>query len=1328
MLAEEKKALKATLIRRLNKFFQNQMINYSFDFEEGVSAFLNFIELPINTEESALDLTVLPNLYQYYVGATSYEEQLTIVKEIATSLDPILKKILHYINNPKYNQLASQKKGLKEYILALPLMIKDYPDDKPPESVLYNIVNIQSTDRGMPFDLQKAYFTRNHVHAAKEWDETELSANIKSCVVTYLYAFFEYYPQLKIIISPPAPQYDFSPYLQSKFSEFQKILLPDYTDLSAKETDLYDENLSPMAKEYYEADFEEDENEDFDEDDFELLEDTNRITKPTKVNEIRTQVPQMLVRGDAGMGKTTTLEHLFLADLQNALQNPTIIPFFFELKDYNGKNLFTQIAKQNKVDEIALRKATEEGKVCLFLDGFDEILNDEKRNHLEIIIKDEILTTTSQVLISSRIREYEHDIFKMRVFDLQALSKEQIREYASKNIPEDKKAIFLQALFEKENSILLSICRNIFILKVYKNEIIEAENGEIISKSIGKLLQNLVNRRVDRQTKENKPNANAIKKDLGKYKKMINFLAYTLIDKELSFEYDLAIELLKSEVSDLSLADDCLNFYKSIGLIKGETGILKFTHKLYWEYFAAEFIWTKVQVQFDNIQHYINVPKWKKVLNLVRGLAGEQSTKIVETVAVTDALTMAESIGSSIEQKHEEVVFVIAEAEKQARTFHNVEMSAQGFLALVELGETDIIFKIFKSVTIKKTHKAVIEKIIAQADTDKALDIIEISISLSVKQNRLKRAAIENFDKEITNGIAKQRLHNLIEKLIQEGSLLSWEFSGALIVKYQLQDKFSIKVKDLIGRIIQQGSLPFLQLAENWIEKYTLIDKFSIKILAKNIIFKLIDHERRDCSLLAVNLIEKYQLKDIFSINNLILNIIKKSFKNQDKSSLQLAATLIEKYQLQDKFPTESLIEKLVRNGSTQSLRLAAALIEKYQLQNKFPIEILVERLIRNNDYTSLNLVENWIEKHQLQNKFPIEILIEKLIENGDYTSLNFAEILMEKHQIKNKIIVKVFIEKLIQKGNKLPLQLAATWIEKHQLQDKFPVETLIENSIQKGSIKSLQLAKNWIAEGNLQDKFPIKILIEKLIQNKDYVSLKLAKNWVAENQLQNEFPIEDLIEKLIRNEDYVSLKLAKNWIVEGKLQDKFPAEILIKKLIQNKSVQSFQLAKSWITEGKLQDKFPTEILIEELIQNQSYSFLQLAENWIVKYQLQDKFSVEILAEKLIQNQDKKSLNLARKWIKKYRLQDKILIKKPTEKNIVVCHVTNIIPSRVFVKIEGEERKASIYIGELTNARLIDICDFEYNGEKLHIGQKLIVKVINIDEQDRINLSLKRMK
>jgi len=78
--------------------------------------------------------------------------------------------------------------------------------------------------------------------------------------------------------------------------------------------------------------------------------------------------------------------------------------------------------------------------------------------------------------------------------------------------------------------------------------------------------------------------------------------------------------------------------------------------------------------------------------------------------------------------------------------------------------------------------------------------------------------------------------------------------------------------------------------------------------------------------------------------------------------------------------------------------------------------------------------------------------------------------------------------------------------------------------------------------------------------------------------------------------------------------------------------------------------------------------------------------------------------------------------------DIVECQIRNITFSRVFVKIEKETRPASIYIGELTNQKVANINDFEYNGMKIHIGQKLIAKVIRIDEKIGIQLSLKGVK
>jgi hypothetical protein len=73
------------------------------------------------------------------------------------------------------------------------------------------------------------------------------------------------------------------------------------------------------------------------------------------------------------------------------------------------------------------------------------------------------------------------------------------------------------------------------------------------------------------------------------------------------------------------------------------------------------------------------------------------------------------------------------------------------------------------------------------------------------------------------------------------------------------------------------------------------------------------------------------------------------------------------------------------------------------------------------------------------------------------------------------------------------------------------------------------------------------------------------------------------------------------------------------------------------------------------------------------------------------------------------------------------CKIISIIPSRIFVEIENETRRCSIFIGELSNSYIPDIYDFKYNGEKLYIGQNLIAKVISIDKKYGINLSIKAL-
>ena len=129
---------------------------------------------------------------------------------------------------------------------------------------------------------------------------------------------------------------------------------------------------------------------------------------------------------------------------------------------------------------------------------------------------------------------------------------------------------------------------------------------------------------------------------------------------------------------------------------------------------------------------------------------------------------------------------------------------------------------------------------------------------------------------------------------------------------------------------------------------------------------------------------------------------------------------------------------------------------------------------------------------------------------------------------------------------------------------------------------------------------------------------------------------------------------------------------------------------------------------------------------------------IENLIEKFLDIKSAYSIKHSKVFIEKLNLessfsdlisQPKIKEKQASKTNstdqLVRCKVLNIIDSRVFVRIEGDSRLASIYIGELANERVENIFSFKYNGVTLHKGQVIFAKVKSIDNQNRVNLSLK---
>lgn len=230
---------------------------------------------------------------------------------------------------------------------------------------------------------------------------------------------------------------------------------------------------------------------------------------------------------------------------------------------------------------------------------------------------------------------------------------------------------------------------------------------------------------------------------------------------------------------------------------------------------------------------------------------------------------------------------------------------------------------------------------------------------------------------------------------------------------------------------------------------------------------------------------------------------------------------------------------------------------------------------------------------------------------------------------------------------------------------------------------------------------------IKRLIKENKPLSIKQALVLINQHSLDKDFDVKNIITKLMKFNTSFSKKHAQTFISKYKLENEFPqstfvnTEQEIQKLLNEANHKSLKQAIKLIRQNDNEELIN---LIRDFL-NSNPSFIEFANKQVIHYRLLNRFS-------------------------EFK-QEQITIDKPkrnSDKDTVISEITKIIPSRIFVKIENETRSASIYIGELANKRINNILDFEYNGVKLHVGQKLIAKVINIDKQGRINLSLKQVQ
>jgi len=560
------------VVEQIQKETQRVKNINNYNSKENIENFLRILTYPLNKPELKLDglESRVPHSIEKVLTEINSKKDIQSFFPDFARVEPFIRKVFFLVNPTKYFELESNKAGLGAFVNLMNLNPRNIDFDRD------NITNlIGSPNFGE--HLFRTYNLRNiESHQCEDWTSRELYENIESVLVIYLFVANKYSSQLKPMLDAVSEEkeLDFKLYLESVKSNFKSRLgrfvhLKGHEDINISQGFVV-ENIADQSDE--------------------------RVERKGTVNDLRkTKIPErrMIIWGDAGMGKSTTLEFMAYIDADEKLRIPNSkLPVYIPLGLLTDKSIslkqsiFSKIGVESELGE----KILTEGRINLFLDAVNEIPRDE-HNQLKTIRQKEIhnlITDYKKTFIIISNRPQDENIFKgLPVFQLQKMDKDQIELFISKN-SEGNSAIANKILTEiKKDQRLekiiktpLMLSRLIEIVKL-KGEIPKSE-GEIIDRFIFSLYQ---------REKEEKKDGNF---DTKKIHRLLRFLGYESLEKK-----DTNSGMNEDEI--LNYFVECkkkygfqmdtiyvLDIATQLGILEKRDDMYTFAHQAYQDYFHAQ--------------------------------------------------------------------------------------------------------------------------------------------------------------------------------------------------------------------------------------------------------------------------------------------------------------------------------------------------------------------------------------------------------------------------------------------------------------------------------------------------------------------------------------------------------------------------------------------------------------------------------------------------------------------------------------------------------------------------------------------------------------------
>lgn len=554
----------------LKKKIREELKHYAISFPSIFSSsiidiFFKSLLFDLNAPQLKLDglqTRVLTSMSKILMEDLSKDDILAFFPDFV-KIEPFLKKILYLIDPSMYAALSRHNKGLSAYINALNLNSNNIRFDTA-------TVDTVSALPDFAVDFVRVYNLRNiESHNCESWSKKELYVNIESVLIVYLYSTYKHVAALRVLINQEPDLNNYFAKVVSEFEQWQQRFVHitgkekfEEVDIFAIESDEWIENDSNLLRE-------------------------GKIDDLRKNNAEKT----MVVLGEPGMGKSTTMQFMAYNDAKALLANPADIsikiPIYIELKQLSKSDSIFEYAK-NKigVNEGKLMEYFVKGVVTLFLDGLNEILT-ELRKPLRLEIQSLIETYPDlNIIVTSRPLAYSNEFKKSPVFILQRMENPQVAEFLQKNCSHKQtRSIILKELYN--NPKLGKLVRVPLLLKMLIN-VVWANKGIIPSNKvqiIKKFIQNLYERENRKLTTE---------VDLRTIHRLLCYLGFKTRELNgsnvgcLIEEFEAIMEDRIEKSRFIVTVFDFFDISIDLNILVRDGNKFSFIHELYQEYFASE--------------------------------------------------------------------------------------------------------------------------------------------------------------------------------------------------------------------------------------------------------------------------------------------------------------------------------------------------------------------------------------------------------------------------------------------------------------------------------------------------------------------------------------------------------------------------------------------------------------------------------------------------------------------------------------------------------------------------------------------------------------------